>query len=105
MVAGLPIAALCQMLEQPMRLKSNIAVAGTHGKTTTTTMVAERLVNGRDRSDGSWVRRDHPILRVKMRGWGRRMDGGRGVIRHFTVALYYCHEPASSAGPALGATP
>jgi len=29
-----------------MRLKSNIAIAGTHGKTTTTTMVAEVLVAG-----------------------------------------------------------
>ena len=34
------------MLGELMRLKSNIAVAGTHGKTTTTTMVAELLVKG-----------------------------------------------------------
>ena len=45
-VAGLPIVRRAEMLAELMRLKSNIAVAGTHGKTTTTTMVAELLVNG-----------------------------------------------------------
>jgi UDP-N-acetylmuramate--alanine ligase len=35
------------MLAELMRLKSNIAVAGTHGKTTTTTMVAALLDHGR----------------------------------------------------------
>ncbi|WP_323803486.1 UDP-N-acetylmuramate--L-alanine ligase [Sulfitobacter litoralis] len=45
-VAGLPIVRRAEMLAELMRLKSNIAVAGTHGKTTTTTMVAELLVKG-----------------------------------------------------------
>ena len=35
------------MLAELMRLKSNIAVAGTHGKTTTTTMMAELMVAGK----------------------------------------------------------
>ena len=43
---GLPVVRRAEMLAELMRLKSNIAVAGTHGKTTTTTMVAELLVRG-----------------------------------------------------------
>ena len=43
---GLPVVRRAEMLAELMRLKSNIAVAGTHGKTTTTTMVAELLVAG-----------------------------------------------------------
>ncbi|MGC1506647.1 MAG: UDP-N-acetylmuramate--L-alanine ligase [Sulfitobacter sp.] len=45
-LAGLPIVRRAEMLAELMRLKSNIAIAGTHGKTTTTTMVAELLVAG-----------------------------------------------------------
>ncbi|MDA5094466.1 UDP-N-acetylmuramate--L-alanine ligase [Aliiroseovarius sp. KMU-50] len=44
--SGLPVVRRAEMLAELMRLKSNIAVAGTHGKTTTTTMVAELLVHG-----------------------------------------------------------
>ncbi|MDO5620146.1 MAG: UDP-N-acetylmuramate--L-alanine ligase [Paracoccus sp. (in: a-proteobacteria)] len=43
---GLPIVRRAEMLAELMRLKSNIAVAGTHGKTTTTTMVATLLDKG-----------------------------------------------------------
>ncbi len=43
---GLPVVRRAEMLAELMRLKSNIAVAGTHGKTTTTTMMAELLVAG-----------------------------------------------------------
>jgi UDP-N-acetylmuramate--alanine ligase len=43
---GLPIVRRAEMLGELMRLKSNIAVAGTHGKTTTTTMVATLLDAG-----------------------------------------------------------
>ncbi|SDO43943.1 UDP-N-acetylmuramate--L-alanine ligase [Lutimaribacter pacificus] len=43
---GLPVVRRAEMLAELMRLKSNIAVAGTHGKTTTTTLVAELLVKG-----------------------------------------------------------
>ncbi len=43
---GLPVVRRAEMLAELMRLKSNIAVAGTHGKTTTTTMVAAVLDEG-----------------------------------------------------------
>ncbi len=43
---GLPIVRRAEMLAELMRMKSNIAVAGTHGKTTTTTMVAALLDGG-----------------------------------------------------------
>ncbi|MEO0358614.1 MAG: Mur ligase domain-containing protein, partial [Pseudomonadota bacterium] len=43
---GLPVVRRAEMLAELMRLKSNIAVAGTHGKTTTTTMVATVLHHG-----------------------------------------------------------
>ncbi|RFP86810.1 UDP-N-acetylmuramate--L-alanine ligase [Rhodobacteraceae bacterium 63075] len=44
---GLPVVRRAEMLAELMRLKSNVAVAGTHGKTTTTTMVAALLDHGR----------------------------------------------------------
>ncbi|MBN2761194.1 MAG: UDP-N-acetylmuramate--L-alanine ligase, partial [Rhodobacteraceae bacterium] len=44
--AGLPVVRRAEMLAELMRLRSNIAVAGTHGKTTTTTMVAALLDEG-----------------------------------------------------------
>ncbi len=43
---GMPVVRRAEMLAELMRLKSNIAVAGTHGKTTTTTMVAALLDEG-----------------------------------------------------------
>ncbi len=45
-VRGLPVVRRAEMLAELMRLKSNVAIAGTHGKTTTTTMVAELLEKG-----------------------------------------------------------
>ncbi|NBT32903.1 MAG: UDP-N-acetylmuramate--L-alanine ligase, partial [Rhodobacteraceae bacterium] len=42
----LPIVRRAEMLAELMRLKSNVAVAGTHGKTTTTTMVSALLDAG-----------------------------------------------------------
>ena len=44
--AGLPVVRRAEMLAELMRLKSNVAVAGTHGKTTTTTLVATLLDAG-----------------------------------------------------------
>lgn len=44
---GLPVVRRAEMLAELMRLKSNIAVAGTHGKTTTTTMVSAVLDHGK----------------------------------------------------------
>jgi UDP-N-acetylmuramate--alanine ligase len=43
---GLPVVRRAEMLGELMRLRSNVAVAGTHGKTTTTTMMAELMVAG-----------------------------------------------------------
>jgi UDP-N-acetylmuramate--alanine ligase len=42
----LPVVRRAEMLAELMRLRSNVAVAGTHGKTTTTTMVAALLDAG-----------------------------------------------------------
>ncbi len=42
----LPVVRRAEMLAELMRLKNNIAVAGTHGKTTTTSMVATLLDAG-----------------------------------------------------------
>ena len=43
---GLPVIPRAEMLAELMRLKYGIAVAGTHGKTTTTSMVAAVLAEG-----------------------------------------------------------
>ncbi len=43
---GLPVVRRAEMLAELMRMRSNVAVAGTHGKTTTTTMVATLLDKG-----------------------------------------------------------
>ncbi|SET28485.1 UDP-N-acetylmuramate--L-alanine ligase [Oceanicella actignis] len=43
---GLPVVRRAEMLAELMRLRSNVAVAGTHGKTTTTSMVAALLDRG-----------------------------------------------------------
>ncbi len=43
---GLPIVRRAEMLAELMRLRSNVAVAGTHGKTTTTSLVAAMLDGG-----------------------------------------------------------
>jgi len=42
----IPVVRRAEMLAELMRLKSNVAVAGTHGKTTTTSMVATLLDAG-----------------------------------------------------------
>jgi len=43
---GLPVVRRAEMLAELMRLRSNVAVAGTHGKTTTTSLVAALLDGG-----------------------------------------------------------
>ncbi len=42
----LPVVRRAEMLAELMRLRSNVAIAGTHGKTTTTTLVATLLDRG-----------------------------------------------------------
>jgi len=44
--AGIPVVPRALMLAELMRLKQGIAVAGTHGKTTTTSLVASVLAEG-----------------------------------------------------------
>ena len=43
---GIPVVKRSEMLAELMRLNSSIAIAGTHGKTTTTTLVATLLDGG-----------------------------------------------------------
>ncbi len=51
---GLPVLARAEMLGELMRMKYGVAVAGAHGKTTTTTMVDYgRCGFGRDSSKQS----------------------------------------------------
>ncbi len=44
---GIPVIPRAEMLAELMRMKYGVAVAGAHGKTTTTAMVAEVLTRGR----------------------------------------------------------
>ncbi len=44
--AGIPVVPRALMLAELMRLKTGIAVAGTHGKTTTTSLIASVLAEG-----------------------------------------------------------
>lgn len=44
--AGIPVVSRAEMLAELMRFKRNVTVAGTHGKTTTTSMVAAVLDAG-----------------------------------------------------------
>ncbi len=48
----IPVIQRAEMLAELMRLKYGIAVAGMHGKTTTTSMVAAVLAGRRARPDG-----------------------------------------------------
>jgi UDP-N-acetylmuramate--alanine ligase len=43
---GLPVVRRAEMLAELMRLRSSIAIGGTHGKTTTTSMIAALLDSG-----------------------------------------------------------
>jgi UDP-N-acetylmuramate--alanine ligase len=45
-ILGIPVVPRAQMLAELMRLKQGIAIAGTHGKTTTTSLVASILYAG-----------------------------------------------------------
>ena len=58
----LPVVRRAEMLAELMRLKSCVAIAGTHGKTTTTSLVAALLDAGKLRSDRD-QRRHHQRLR------------------------------------------
>ena len=73
----LPVVRRAEMLGELMRLKWSIAIAGTHGKTTTTSMIGALLETARARSDrDQW--RHHQRLRHQHAARRRRLDGGRG---------------------------
>ena len=73
---GIPVRKYAQMLGRMMSRKAAIAVAGTHGKTTTTAMIAYMLKRaGLDPSFiiGGWVRKlrgssKSSVLRIKNSG-------------------------------------
>ena len=65
----IPVIQRAEMLAELMRLKYGIAVAGMHGKTTTTSMVAAVLAGGELGSyGGGWW--DEWMRWGRMRGWG-----------------------------------
>ncbi len=75
--ALLPVVARAEMLAELMRFRYSIAVAGTHGKTTTTSLVASVLGRGWSRS---YVRhwRSPEKCRCECTAWARGIPGGRG---------------------------
>ena len=73
----LPVVRRAEMLAELMRLKSCVAISGTHGKTTTTSMVAALLdAGGFDPTviNGGII---NAVWHQRALGCGR-MDGGRG---------------------------
>ena len=83
----LPVVRRAEMLAELMRLKHCVAIAGTHGKTTTTSLVAALARSGQIRSDRH-QRRDHQRLWNQFAARQRRLDGGRGRRKrwHFPQA-------------------
>ena len=73
----IPVVRRAEMLAELMRLKSTVAVAGTHGKTTTTSMIAAMLdAGGIDPTviNGGIINAYGSNARLG----SSRMDGGRG---------------------------
>ena len=73
----IPVVRRAEMLAELMRLKSCVAIAGTHGKTTTTSMVAALL----DAGDLDPTVINGGIINAygtNARLGRRRLDGGRG---------------------------
>ena len=83
----LPVVRRAEMLAELMRFKSCVAVAGTHGKTTTTSLVATLLDAGGLDPDGH-QRRHHQRLRHQCPHGRRPVDGGGGgrIRRHLPEA-------------------
>ncbi len=74
---GIPVIPRAEMLAELMRLRFSIAVAGSHGKTTTTSMIA--LVMERAGLDPTAVIGGAPErLRQQRATRAGRLPGGRG---------------------------
>jgi UDP-N-acetylmuramate--alanine ligase len=63
--AGLPVVARAQLLAELMRTRQGVAVAGTHGKTTTTALVARVLAEAG--ADPGWVIGGEPLETTNLR--------------------------------------
>ncbi len=71
---GLPVVRRAEMLAELMRLKSSIAVGGTHGKTTTTSLIAALL-------DGAGM--DPTVINggiINAYGTNARLGGGEWMV-------------------------
>ena len=68
---GIPVIARAEMLAELMRMKYGIAVGGSHGKTTTTSMIAGVLARGGPRSH-------HRRRRAPARRSARTRDSATG---------------------------
>ena len=84
---GLPIIRRAEMLAELMRLYSTVSVTGTHGKTTTTSLIAHMFNGGRPRPDRDH-RRHHQRLGHQRAPRQGRVDDRRGrrVRRHLRQA-------------------
>ena len=89
----LPIVRRAEMLAELMRFKSCVAVGGTHGKTTTTSLVAALARCRRSRSDRH-QRRHHQRLWHQCAARQGRLDGGGvgRVRRHLRQASGRCRD-------------
>ena len=72
----MPVIPRAEMLAELMRMKCCVAVAGTHGKTTTTSLVAAVL--GAGGLDPTVVIGGNINASAPTPGWARATDGGRG---------------------------
>ena len=99
---NLPVVRRAEMLAELMRLKSNVAVAGTHGKTTTTSMVAALLdAGGMDPTviNGGVIHAYGSNARIGQGEWmvveADESDGSFNKLPA-TVAIDHQHRPRAS---------
>ena len=84
---GIPIIRRAEMLAELMRPCATVSITGTHGKTTTTSLIADLLKGGGLDPDGH-RRRHHQWLGHQCPHRQGRVDGGRGrrIRRHLPEA-------------------
>ena len=101
----LPIVRRAEMLAELMRFRQAIAIGGTHGKTTTTSMVGDAARRRRARPDrGQW--RHHQRLRHQCAHGRGRVDGGRGrrERRHLPEAAGRRSRSSPTSIPSISTT-